>query len=458
MTQKNILIMKSQLLILLMLLSTYILPAQLTIAPGAQFSAAGNIQVTLQNTDFVNNGNFAAGNGMISFTGNAFSNISGSQPIQFSEIEINKTNNSSVLLQRTIGVSQRILLSSGFLNLNSFNADLGTTGHLDGEKEDARIIGPNGGEVLFNVSLNSPTGSNPANLGVLITSDQDLGNVIIKRGHQSQVNNQVAGNSVFRYYDILPVNNTNINARLRFKYFDGELNNLDENSIIFFESPDAINWTSLGFTSRDVVANFVEITGINSFRRFTLFNDNNALPVRFVFFNANCQGNKVALTWKTAQEQNSSHFNIERSVDGISWTVINSLPAAGNSNTEHSYSFTDNNREQNSFYRIAEYDLNGSVQYSSILRSSCNAADVFKLWPNPVRDVVFINIVTGNESQAVIKVFDSKGALVKIQSATVLQGSNQLSVDMRSLANGVYSLSIDWRNHQMKKTVQILKR
>ena len=450
--------MKSQSLILLMLLSTYMLPAQLTITSGAQFSITGNMQLAIENADFINNGNFTAGNGMISFTGNAFSNVSGSQPIQFSEIEINKTNNTSVLLQRAIGVSQRILLSSGFLNLNSFNADLGTTGHLDGEKENARIIGPNGGEVLFNVSLNSPTGSNPANLGVFITADQNLGNVIIKRGHQSQINNQGAGNSVFRYYDILPVNNTNLNAKLRFKYFDGELNNLDENSLLFFESPDAINWTNLGFTSRDVVTNFVEKTGINSFERFTLFNDNNPLPVRFIFFNAKCEGAKVLLTWKTAQEQNSSHFNIEKSVDGVSWAVINSLPAAGNSNTKHSYSFTDSNPEQNSFYRIAEYDLNGRVQYTNILRSSCNTTtDVFKLWPNPVRDVVFINIITGSESRAMIKVFDSKGDLVKIQSATVLQGSNQLSIDMRSMAKGVYSLTVYWNNGQTKQTAQVLK-
>ena len=450
--------MKSQLLILLMLLSTYMLPAQLTITPGAQFSITGNMQVAIENADFINNGNFTAGLGIISFTGNAFSNITGSQPIQFSEIEINKTNNSSVLLQRAIGVSQRILLSSGFLNLNSFNADLGTTGHLDGEKENARIIGPNGGEVLFNVSLNSPTGSNPANLGIFITSSQNLGNVVIKRGHRSQIINQGAGNSVFRYYDILPANNTNLNATLRFKYFDGELNNLDENSLLFFESPDAVNWTNLGFTSRDVVVDFVEKTGINSFERFTLFNDNNPLPVLFILFNAKCEGGNASLTWKTAQEQNSSHFNIERSVDGVSWTVINSLPAAGNSNTEHTYSFTDNHPEQNSFYRIAEYDLNGRVQYSSIIRSSCSTTDVFKLWPNPVRDVVFINIVAGSESQAVIKVFDSKGALVKEQNATVLQGNNQLGIDMRSMAKGVYSLTVYWNNGQTKQTVQVLKR
>src|SRR4030095_477593 len=51
------------------------------------------------------------------------------------------------------------------------------------------------------------------------------------------------------------------------------------------------------------------------------------LPVTFISFNAHCKDNKVIITWKTAQEQNSNHFDIERSVDGIRWTVIGRHPA-----------------------------------------------------------------------------------------------------------------------------------
>ncbi len=392
--------------LILALLSLNIVSAQLVITPGAQFFIAGNTQLTLKNTNLVNNGSFTAGNGITSFTGNASSSISGSQPVQFFELEMNKTNSSFLILQRAVGVTQRILFTSGLLNLNGFNADLGTSGHLDGEQENTRIIGPNGGEVLFTTSLNSPTGSNPANLGIFITSGQNLGNVTIKRGHQSQVTSPGTGSSVLRYYDILPANNTNLNATLRFNYFDGELNGLIENSIVFLESQNTVNWTTLGFTSRDVVANFAEKNGIGSFRRFTLSNDNGPLPVRLILFNAKCEVNKVLLTWKTAQEQNSSHFDIERSNDGIRWTVIGNLPAAGNSGSERSYSFTDNNSVQNGLYRIAEYDLDGRVQYTSTLRSSCDATGVFKLWPNPVRDMIFINIVTGSESKALIKLFE----------------------------------------------------
>ena len=444
-------------ILFLFLLSSYTISAQLMITPGAQFSIFSDTKLTLQNTDLINNGNFlVATTSPISFTGDASSFIGGNEAVRFFKLEINKTRNQSVFLQKTISAGSSVSFISGFLNLNAFDLDLETTGHLDGESEDSRIIGPNGGNVVFSTNLNIPTNSNPANLGIFITSDQNLGNVIIKRGHQSQ-NGSGLGTSIFRYYDINPVNNTNLNATLRFNYFNDDLNGLDKNSLIFFESPDAINWTSLGFTSRDLVNNFVEKTSINNFGRFTLSNDNNPLPVHFISFNANCEGDKVLLKWKTAQEQNSSRFDIERSVDGIRWTVIGNVPASNKSNTEIDYYFTDNNPQQNGFYRIAEYDLDGRVQYSNIVRSLCNTTDLFKLWPNPAHEMAFINIVSNSGSQAMIKIFDSKGALVKEQKYTLSQGNNQLSIDMRSLTNGIYSLSVNWNNGQMKKTVQVLK-
>ena len=445
-------------LLLLILLSTYRLPAQLTISPASQFAAAGNVQLTLQNTDLINNGNFATGNSMISFTGNVSSFIRGSQPTRFFEVTISKMSNTSVILQQPIGVTERVLFTSGFLDLNSFNTDLATTGRLDGEKESSRVTGSIGGRVLFATTLNAPAGANPGNLGAIISSTQNMGNVIIQRGHEAQVNGVGLASSILRYYDIVSAGNTNLDATLRVNYFDEELNNINENSLVLFKTDDGVNWSNQQFTSKDANTNFVEKTGIGSFSRWTLSNDNNALPVRFILFNVKCEDDEVLVTWKTAQEQNSSHFNIEKSTDGIRWTVIGNLPAARNSSTERSYSFTDNEPLQQAYYRIAQYDLDASVQYTSVIRSSCTIADKFTLWPNPTHGAVFINIVTRNESQVAIEIFDSKGALVKVQKARVFPGSNQIKTNMESLASGVYSLQVIWNNgHQMKKTVKVIK-
>ena len=445
-------------LMFLLLLSSYTISAQLTITPGAQLSIFSDTKLTLQNIDLINNGTFlAATTSPVSFIGNATSFIGGDQAVQFFKLGINKTGNQSVSLQKTISAVSGVFFTSGFLNLNGFDLDLETTGRLNDEREDSRVVGPNGGRVIFSTNLNIPTNANPANLGAIITSDQNLGKVTIRRGHQSQPNIAGSGNSVLRYYDILPDNNTNLNATLRLNYFDGELNGIDENSLALFKSDDGITWLNQGFASKDPTTNFAERTGINSFSKWTLSNDNNPLPVQFILFNSVCRVNNVLLTWKTAQEQNSSRFNIERSSDGVNWTVIGNLPAAGNSNTEKSYSYSDNNPLQNGFYRIAEIAIDGRAHYTGILLSNCASPGVFRVWPNPVREILFINIVATDPSAATIKIFDSKGSLVKIQSATVLRGSNQLNVGMQFLANGVYSLAVYWNNGQSKKTMQILK-
>jgi hypothetical protein len=133
--------------------------------------------------------------------------------------------------------------------------------------------------------------------------------------------------------------------------------------------------------------------------------------------------------------------------------VIGDLPAAGNSTGAKTYSYTDNNPVQNDFYRIGEYDIDGRLSYSSVFRSSCTATDAFSIRPNPVRDMLFINIVT----QAIIRLFDSRGALVKITKAAVLQGDNQFVVDVQFLASGVYVLSVSWGSGQMQKTMQVVK-
>ena len=48
--------------------------------------------------------------------------------------------------------------------------------------------------------------------------------------------------------------------------------------------------------------------------------------------------------------------------------------------------------------------------------------------------------------------------LVKTQQAGLLQGNNRVTVETGHLASGMYMLSVEWNNGQMKKAVQVLKR
>jgi hypothetical protein len=219
--------------------------------------------VTLENMHFENDG---AINGRFRFTGNVTTHIGGSNITQFEVIEIAKTGMAALQLNRSIGINSSIDFVSGLLDLNGNNILLQPAALLNGEKESSHITGLGGGFVEITQNLVAPTAVNPGNLGLIISSSANPGVTTIRRGHQSQTNSSGTGNSIFRYYDVMPSNNTALNATLRIQYLDAELNGLAENLLTLCKRQTA--WTSHGFASRDAAINFVEQTGINDLSRF----------------------------------------------------------------------------------------------------------------------------------------------------------------------------------------------
>jgi photosystem II stability/assembly factor-like uncharacterized protein len=181
------------------------------------------------------------------------------------------------------------------------------------------------------------------------------------------------------------------------------------------------------------------------------------LPVSFVLFNAKCEEFKATINWKTTNEHNSSHFTIERSVNNVDWITIGSQRAVGTSVLENSYSFADSNPVQNSYYRIAQHDLDGRVLYSTIIKSSCKPAETLSAWPSPFLDKLTIGISTGRSSQVAIKIIDAKGATLKLYKVATVQGNNQLTIDLKFLPSGLYHLSASWNNGYMQKAIQVVK-
>lgn len=182
------------------------------------------------------------------------------------------------------------------------------------------------------------------------------------------------------------------------------------------------------------------------------------VPVQFTSFNAACNNNKVVLSWKTAQEFNNDHFEIQRSTGGNVWTNIGRIESAGNSSSERTYTFTNNTiAPANNFYRIAQFDRDEQVRYSNTVALSCNKTGTFAIWPNPVQNNAFVNIFSSNATKVEMKVFDSKGALIQEQSTNINAGNNQVKIDMRPVANGVYILRFNWNDGKNRRSVRLIK-
>ena len=261
---------------------------------GAKIVMTDGSYLVLNDMAIANSGTFDQTAGTVKFAGSSKRSIYGPGTYQFYNLEIAKSVGEEVQLVGSINILNQILFSSGYLNLNSNNVFLSANASLNGEHETSRTVDysiDSAGYVELTKAINAPASVNVGNLGAILSSSQDLGLTTFRRGHRSQRNSLNRGRSIFRYFDILPANNNNLNATLRFTYFNAELNYLDEQSLELFSSTDALTWVKQAYNAKDINGNYVEKSSIPSFSRWTLSNCATSLdPLALITYFADADG------------------------------------------------------------------------------------------------------------------------------------------------------------------------
>ena len=105
------------------------------------------------------------------------------------------------------------------------------------------------------------------------------------------------------------------------------------------------------------VNNLGEDWWLDDFELWEVYND--PLPVELSYFEGEAFPQHNYIEWKTESENNSSHFILEKSLNGESWEEITTLPAAGNSTEKITYSWVDLDLNNISYYRLIQYDIDG---------------------------------------------------------------------------------------------------
>ncbi|RYD87421.1 MAG: T9SS type A sorting domain-containing protein, partial [Sphingobacteriales bacterium] len=195
---------------------------------------------------------------------------------------------------------------------------------------------------------------------------------------------------IARVYRVDPTVNTALNADLVFAYRDGELNGLSESTLILFGSSDGgTTWSWLGQVARDAASNTLTMTGINSFGKLTLGSSSTPLPLTWISFSGEALERANKLQWVTANEINTSHFDVERSSTGLFFQSFGRIAAAGNSTSDRRYNFLDSITNDTYFYRVKQVDRNGRFSHSSVIRiarGSDYPVNALSAFPNPFND------------------------------------------------------------------------
>lgn len=168
-----------------------------------------------------------------------------------------------------------------------------------------------------------------------------------------------------------------------------------------------------------------------------------SLPIELISFDAILVEANIVLSWTTASEINNDYFTLERSVDGLNYKTIASLPGAGNSSEILEYNFIERNPLfGKSYYRLKQTDFDGAsetfapiaVEFTSLVSGDLR-------FNNPVKPGDKVTIYTNADDSELlsVSVYSMLGEEIIQQEFSGVNYSFDLSADVKP---GIYFVKV----------------
>jgi len=207
------------------------------------------------------------------------------------------------------------------------------------------------------------------------------------------------------------------------------------------------NWEVPSVASTVYGTNSLTVTGYTgTFSPFAISEGTSALPVEMVYFHANCKGSATDIQWQTATEHNSSHFILEKSVDGINWLETAKYLAAGNSTTAIDYEYVDDAKMTRDlvYYRLLQFDIDGESVIYGPISSACQEVNEFDMVvaPNPNNGQFTLQIASIESQDVKMELYNSNGLLVEVKTLSINEGVSMEHMDLGQLKPGIYNLHV----------------
>lgn len=413
-------------------------------------------------------GTFTVGSLGVVFNGSSLQTIGGTKSTAFNNLTINNTNG-NVTLNIAASVSNTLAFTNGKLDASAFTLSLGSaiTGNanaITGVGANSYIITGNGsgnGKLTVNriasgSAYTFPIGTsadylpasvnpNTANLN-WSASVFNPATTDAAYGSGNNFTGTSLGQIVNAIWVITPSNpattatlTLNWTSDLEGSYFVEYTN--DNIGISHYNSTVHVWQNSTATGGADNSLNTVT-SQFTSFSPFGVGSIGSPLPITIINYKAILNSNNtVGLTWQTTVEENSDHFDVERSSDGSNWNIIGTIAAQGNSEIVTNYSYLDASPKNGAnYYRLNMFDKNGSHSYSNVEIVTMNSVAPFSIFPNPAKN--FVNVTLGRVSgNSTIRLFSFSGQTVFTQQFNNENG-NTVSIPVQNLAQGTYMLQV----------------
>lgn len=146
------------------------------------------------------------------------------------------------------------------------------------------------------------------------------------------------------------------------------------------------------------------------------------LPVELISFTAESTNSGNVLNWTTASEVNNSHFEIEKSDNGIDFYTVSTVQGNGNSSEVIDYSFIDSENEGNAYYRLKQFDFDGTFAYSHVVNTLSQRKSIV-ITQNENTSQFYV--LTPNEENLTFEVYDITGKQLIKESFSAHEGGRK---------------------------------
>lgn len=234
---------------------------------------------------------------------------------------------------------------------------------------------------------------------------------------------------------------------------------IDFSSTSTYRSPTANLYrysdTGIGENDSDVEYTIEQVNSDNT----TLESDNNpvvfrasesvVLPVEIALFSVQKVEENVQLSWVTSTEVNNSHFEIQRSYNGVNYESIGSVAGKGNSSVDVEYEYIDTSFERNNeriYYRLKQVDYDGVVQLFDVEYVQFDKNEQLIIYPTQVISGTDITIKGDVHS---IRIYNTIGEVILNKT---YEDDTDIIINTTGFSTGMYFINL---NNQSTKKILV---
>lgn len=347
--------------------------------------------------DLQNNGTIESTSGTVYFKGTSEQNFSGTQNVQFYNVQLNNTSSGGIIFStNNMDISNLLTLtdgkvqtsSAGLIHMldNSIVASASNDSYIEGPMQktgnDAFVfpIGKNGNYQPLSISA-------PGSTIDKYTSEYFEGNPRTVFGNT--LDPSIDHISACEYWQLNRDNgNSTVQINVGWNTSSCGITAPTDLIVAHWDSTIWENFGSSNIMGNNSLGTLSTNTMSSKFGFFTIgsITPENPLPVELVYFDALKKETEreVELIWQTNSERDNDYFTIERSENGISFELLEVVDGAGTSNSILNYGILDKQPYSNiTYYRLKQTDFNGLYSFSEIKSVELSRSSEFDVYPNP---------------------------------------------------------------------------